>query len=205
MRKFVFKLLGVVAIASLVALSASADSVSLSGSGTIGITSSGSGNVTVCLGGGSPCTNTLSLTGSGTGAFTGTTSFMLSAGAPISLTQVGSTCVFANTSLSGVTFAGGDVSGMLSSLTVSQASSQVSSGLASISGSGTITSVGGVSANVPFDFSGTINVGAGVNICALPGGGVSGSIAPTPESGTLPLAAIGLLLFGGAVRRWFAS
>lgn len=207
MKRIVLKLLGVAAISGIVVLSAVASPVNLtlSGSGTIGLSSSGSGSLTVCLGGGSPCADSLSVMGSGAGDFTGITSFMISAGGPISLTQSGSNCVFANASLSGVTFAGGDLTGSINSMTVSQASSQVSSGLASISGSGTILTIAGVSANVPFNFSGTINVGAGVNICALPGGGVTGGISATPEPASLALAMTGLLLFGGTVRRWFAS
>lgn len=206
MIKIAVKLLGLAACGGLLALSASANSVNLTlnGSGTIGFSSSGSGNLTVCLGGGSPCTGSLSATGVGNGDFAGVTNFMISSSVPISLTET-SNCVFANASLSGITFAGGSLSGTIDSMTISQASSQVSSGLASLSGTGTITTIGVLTVNVPFSFSGTLNVGAGVDLCALPGGGSTGGVSPTPEPGTLPLAMTGLLLFGGAVRRWFVS
>jgi hypothetical protein len=204
MRIILSKFLGAAAILCLAAFSASANPISLTlnGSGTIGLSSTGSGNLTVCLGGGSPCANTLSATGIGTGDFSGVTGFTISAGAPISLTEV-SNCVFANASLTGVTFLGGTLSGTLTSMTVSQTSGQVSSGLARISGTGAITSLAGLTVNVPFNFSGTLHVGAGVDICALPGGGTTGGIGATPEPGTLALAGTGLLLLGGAVRRWF--
>lgn len=205
MKDMLLKMLGVTALLGLSVCPASASSVSLTlnGSGMIGVSSSGSGNLTLCLGGGSPCTDSVVATGTGTGDFSGITGFTISASAPISLTEV-SSCVFANASLTGVTFVGGDLSGTFSSLTVSQTAAQVSSGVASISGTGVITSLAGLTVNAPFDFTGALNVGAGVNICALPGGGVTGSIAPTPEPGTLALAVSGLLLFGGAVRRRFA-
>ncbi len=205
MKTMLVRMLGVVVLASLSVIPARANSVSLSlnGSGTVGIISSGSGNLTLCLGGGSPCSNALAASGIGNGDFTGITSFTISSSAPISLTEV-SNCVFANASLTGVTFLGGDISGTISSLTVSQTAGQVSSGVASVSGIGTITSVAGLTVNVPFDLAGALNVGVGVDICALPGGGGSGSFAPTPEPGTLALAVSGLLLFGGTVRRRFA-
>lgn len=205
MKTMLARMLGVAVLASLSVIPAWANPVTLSlnGSGTVGITSSGSGNLTLCLGGGSPCSNSLSASGVGNGDFTGITSFTISSSVPISLTEV-SECVFTNASLSGVTFLGGDISGTISSLTVSQAAGQVSSGVASVSGTGTITSFLGLTVNIPFNLAGALDVGAGVNICALPGGGGSGSFGPTPEPGTLGLAVSGLLLFGGAVRRRFA-
>jgi hypothetical protein len=206
MRNVLSKFLGGAAVLCLAALSASASPINLTfnGSGTIGLSNSSSTNLTLCLGGGSPCTNSVSATGVGTGSFSGTTGFTIAASAPISLTEI-SNCVYANASLTGVTFVGGTLAGTLNSMTVSQTSSQVSSGLADISGMGTLTSVGGLSANAPFNFSGVLNVGVGVDICNLPGGQGTGGFTPTPEPGTLTLAASGLLFLGGAVRRWLVS
>jgi hypothetical protein len=204
MRNVLLKLLGIGTILGFVTLPASANSVNLTlnGSGTIGIASTGSGNLRLCLGSGS-C-NALAFTAVGTGDFTGITSFRISASGPISLWPVGPDSVFANASLSGITFSGGDIDGTFSSMIVSQTSSQVSSGMAKISGTGAITSVAGLRVNVPFNFSGTINVGADVSIGALPGGGTTGEVIPTPEPGILALATTGLLLFGGVFWRRFA-
>lgn len=203
MKNVMSKFLGVAAVFCLAALSASASPINLTfkSSGTIGLSSSGSSNLTLCLGGGSPCANSLSATGVGTGDFSGTTGFSISASAPVSLTEV-SNCVFANASLTGVTFLGGTLGGTLNSMTVSQTSSQVSSGVADLSGAGTITSLAGLTVSVPFNFSGVLHVGVGVDICNLPGGTTPGSL--TPEPGTLAMAATGLLLLGGAVRRRLA-
>lgn len=206
MKQAVLKLIGSGVLFGLVALGGSANpvSVTLNGSGNIVLSSSGSGNLTVCLGSGSTCANSVNVGIVGTGNFAGVTSLMITGG-PISLTEQGSLCVFANAALTGVTFAGGSLSGTINSLTISQTSAQLSSGLATISGTGTITSILGVMQNVDFNFSQNLNVGVNVDICAIPSGGVTGTVAPTPEPLTLVLMGTGLLFIGGTVRRRLAS
>lgn len=177
MRQMILKLLSMAAVFGLVAFGASANpapiTINLSGIGTVTGTAAGAVNVT--LGG----TNSITLD-----------------------FQSDNPCSF-SADVTGVTFTSADVSGSISSFTVTQTAAQVVAGVASISGSGMATTVLGVTVNVPITLSGTINVGAGVDICNLTSP-ITGTVSPTPEPASLFLLGSGLLAMGMAIRRRLA-
>lgn len=151
-----------------------------------------------------PATVTLNLSGMGTitGTLAGVVNVPLSGTVTLTGGMSGTECVFVNASVSGVVFTSGDISGSITSLTLAQTAAQVTTGVATLSGSGTLSDTALALVNVPFNISGTLHLGAGVDICNI--SSITTPVSPTPEPASLVLAGTGMLLLGFALRRRLA-
>jgi PEP-CTERM motif len=211
MRIF-FKVLGVAAMVSLAALTASADSVDFNTSGAITFTGTGSGEIDVCFGSNPSCPLGGVLTGSasGTGELSLISGFSLTSTAPVVLTEgtEGEFDADAGTTLGlSLNTALGDIVGNLTDLVFLQPCGS-QNGLVSFNANASdLNNIALGILNASADVSGSLNLDAGnTNLCSIIGGTGSGSggFSPTPEPTTLALFGTGLLMFGGALRHRFA-